>query len=263
MNEEVMKSLASLIDESLAELEELKKSDRFSASEIKLAGPGQGIGGKDPQGSLGKEEDKEDEDEDEDKDEKKEDNKKDMDKAEGQNRQADPNGGNHKMDKGEMAAGNSDGSNTGSAAGQNRQADPNGGNHKMDKAEDKKDDKDEEKKKDKEDMKKSLDEQSTLLKSYVDSKFASFETQLEKIAKLVQDIADAPVAPKSVSYKNVAPLKKSNDAGEGEALTKGAIVDKLFELKKSGTRVDSADIASAEMANGAELVKIANKYNIK
>ena len=256
MNEELVKNLASLIDESLAELEELKKSDRFSASEIKLGGPGSGIAGKDPQGGLGKEEDKDDEDEDE--DEEDEDKKPDMDKAEGKNSEADPNAGKHKMDKAEEAA---------KAEGKNSEADPNAGKHKMDKAEDKKDDdKDEDKKKDKDDMKKSLDEQSTLLKSYVDSKFATFETQLEKIAKLVADIADAPVPSKSVSYKGITPLKKSvagEVEGEGEALTKSALVEKLFDLKKSGTRVDSVDIASAELAKGPELVKIANKYNIK
>jgi hypothetical protein len=216
MNEELMKSLTSLIDESLAELEIMKKSDRFSATEIKLDGPGTGIAGKDPQGSLGKDDDEdEDEDEDdEDEDEKDEDKKPEMGKAESK----------------------------------------------------KEEDEKEDNKKDMHDMKKSLDEQSTLLKSYVDSKFASFEAQLDKITQLVSDIADAPVAPKSVSYKNIAPLKKSAgsyEEGENEPLTKSQIVDKLFDLKKSGIRVDSADIAGAELASGHDLAKIANKYNIK
>jgi hypothetical protein len=250
MNEEMMKSLASLIDESLAELEELKKSNRFSASEIKLDGPGQGIGGKDPQGSLGKEEDKDDEEEEEEEDEDDEEDEE-AKKAEGSNREADPNGGKHQVAKGEMSAGAANGSNQGSAAGSNREADPNGGKHQVAKDEDK------------EDMKKSLEEQSTLLKSYVDSKFASFESQLDKIAKMVQDIADAPVPSKGVSYKGISALKKSEDAGEGEPLTKSSLVNKLFELKKSGARVDSIDIASAELASGHELAKIANKYNIK
>ena len=213
MNEEMMKSLASLIDESLAELEVMKKSDRFSASEIKLGGPGAGIAGKDPQGSLGKDEEEEEEDEDDEEGEegeedKKEDKKPVIGKADGVN------------DKAEKA----------------------------------------------DDMKKSLEEQSTLLKSYVDNKFAAFESQLDKITKLVSDIADAPVAAKSVSYRGIAPLKKSiagESESEGEPLTKSVLVEKLFSLKKSGTRVDSADIAGAELANGNELVKIANKYNIK
>ena len=208
-----MKSLTSLIDESLAELEIMKKSDRFSATEIKLDGPGTGIAGKDPQGSLGKDDD---EDEDEDEDDEDEDEKPGMGKAESKK--------------------------------------------------EKEEDDEEDDKKDMRDMKKSLDEQSTLLKSYVDSKFASFEAQLDKITQLVSDIADAPVAPKSVSYKNIAPLKKSAgsyEEGENEPLTKSQIVDKLFDLKKSGIRVDSADIAGAELANGHDLAKIANKYNIK
>ena len=260
MNEEMIKSLASLIDESLAELEELKKSDRFSASEIKLGGPGSGIGGKDPQGNLGKEEDKDEEDEEDDEeDEDEEDDKKPaFGKAEGKNAESDPNAGNHKIVKDET--GMPEG--TAKAEGKNSEADPNAGKHKMDKAEDKKDE-DEDKKKDKDDMKKSIEEQSTLLKSYVDQRFTAFETQLDKIAKLVADIADAPVPSKGVSYKGIAPLKKSAEATETESLSKSALVDKLFELKKSGTRVDSVDIASAELANGHELVKIANKYNIK
>lgn len=225
MNEELLKSLTSLIDESLAELEVMKKSDRFSASEIKIEGPGTGIAGKDPQGSLGKEDDEEDEDEE--------------DEDEG--------------DEGEEKA------------------------EKADKEEDKKDDKKEDKKEDKKDdkkedfaeMKKSIDAQSTLLKSYVDSKFASFETQLDKIAQMVSEIADSPVPSKGVSYKNIVPLKKSANGdmdlggNESEALTKSQVVEKLFALKKSGTHVDSADIAGAELANGQQLVKIANKYNIK
>jgi hypothetical protein len=214
MNEEMMKSLASLIDESLAELEVMKKSDRFSASEIKLGGPGAGIAGKDPQGSLGKDEEEDDEDEDDEEGEEGEEGEEDK-----------------KEDK-KPVIGKADGV-----------------NDKAEKADD---------------MKKSLEEQSTLLKSYVDNKFAAFESQLDKITKLVSDIADAPVAAKSVSYRGIAPLKKSiAGESEGEPLTKSVLVEKLFSLKKSGTRVDSADIAGAELANGNELVKIANKYNIK
>jgi hypothetical protein len=265
MKEEMMKSLVALIDESLAEIEELKKSDRFSASEIKIEGPGAGIAGKPVNGSLGKDDDgkKDDDDDDDDK-------KKDMDKAEGKNREADPNGGHHQMDKGEMIAGAADGSSTGSAAGQNRQADPNGGHHKMDKAEDKKDDDKDDKKKDKDDdkkddlkyeMKKSVEESNTLLKSYVDQRLAPMESKLEQIMTLVKQVADAPAPARGASYKNVAPLKKSDDAEE--TLTKSVLVDKLLELKKSGSRVDSVDIASAELGGANELAKIATKYNIK
>jgi hypothetical protein len=72
-------------------------------------------------------------------------------------------------------------------------------------------------------------------------------------------LADAPVAAKGVSYKGVAPLLKSSDAGE--PLSKSEVASKLFELKKSGSKVDSHDIAMAEM--GHDLSKIVEKYNIK
>lgn len=260
MNEEMMKSLVALIDESLAEIEELKKSDRFSASEVKIEGPGSGIAGKPVNGSLGKDEDKED-DEDED-----EDKKDDMDKGEGQNRQADPNGGHHAVAKAEDAAkaeGQMD-----KGEGQNRQADPNGGAHAVAKGDDEDDKKKKKKDDDKDDdkkmdwMKKSAEESNTLLKSYVDQRLAPIEGKLEAIMTLVKQVADAPAPAKGASYKNVAPLKKSADAEES-TLTKSVLVDRLMELKKSGSRVDSVDIASAELGGANELAKIAHKYNIK
>lgn len=252
MNEEMMKSLVALIDESLAEIEELKKSDRFSASEIKIEGPGSGIAGKPVNGSLDKDEDKDDEDEDE---------EDDMDKGEGQNRQADPNGGHHQV------VSKQEGGAVEKGEGQNRQADPNGGHHQVvskgddEKKKDKKD-KDEDKDDKKMDwMKKSAEESNTLLKSYVDQRLIPIESKLESIINLVKQVADAPAPSKGVSYRGVSPLKKSSD--EGEPLTKSVIVDKLFELKKSGTHVNSVDIASAELAGPNELAKIAHKYNIK
>ncbi len=258
MNEEMMKSLVSLIDETLAEVEELKKSDRFSASEVKIEGPGSGIAGKPVNGSLGKDEDKDDDED--------EDDKKDMDKAEGQNRQADPNGGKHQVAKADDAAkaeGQMD-----KGEGQNRQADPNGGAHQVAKGDDEDDKK--KKKKDEDDkdddkkmafMKKSAEESNTLLKSYVDQRLAPIEGKLEAIMTLVKQVADAPAPSKGASYKHVAPLKKSDDSES--TLTKAVLVDKLLELKKSGSRVDSVDIASAELGGQNELAKIANKYNIK
>lgn len=262
MKEELKKSLTDLIDETLLELEELKKS-RFSAAEADLKGPGEDhLAGKPVNGKLDAEkaEDKKDDEED----------KKDEDKAEkgeGVNREADPDGGHHQMDKGE---------------GVNREADPDGGHHQMDKAEDKKDDdKKDEKDEDKEgskaheakekemakklldmhkgEVKKSQDEAETLMKSYVDQKVGALEGKLATILDAVTKLADAPVPAKGVSYKGVAPLQKSSDAGE--PLSKSEVATKLFDLKKSGSRVDSNDIAMAEM--GHDLEKIVSKYNIK
>ena len=281
MNEELKKSLTDLIDETLLELEELKKS-RFSASEIDIKGPGEGIAGKPSNGDLhAKAEDKKDKEDDED---------EEAEKAEGQNRQADPNGGHHKMDKGEECAEK--------AEGQNRQADPNGGHHKMDKAEDK-DDEDDDKKKDKDakggeehekkekkaikdlsnlaGMKKgespspeevdkqmravaekSQKESESLMKSYVDEKVKPLEDKLSTILDLVNKIADQPVTPKGLTGRTVPLMKSAEDAGE--QLSKSEVASKLFDLKKSGTKVDSLDITRAEM--GQDLGKITEKYKI-
>lgn len=251
MENQLTKSLTDLIDETLAELDELRKS-RFAATEIKIEGPGAGIDGKPSNGDLHAEkaeDDKEDEDED-----------KDMDKAE--NKQADPDAGHHKMDKAE-----------------NAKADPDAGHHKMDKAEDK-DDKDEKKDKnakggeeheakerkaigelaDLAGMKKSLEDSETLMKSYVEQRVAPLEAKLTTILDLVNKIADQPVAPKGQTARTAAaPLFKSADE-RGEPLSKAQIANKLFELKKSGTTVDSLDIAKAEM--GQDLQQIAKKYEI-
>lgn len=255
MKEELKKSLTDLIDETLLELEELKKS-RFSAAEVDLKGPGaDGIDGKPANGELdagkaaAKAEDKKD-------DEDKEDDK--AEKGEGVNSAAD-------MGKGE---------------GVNRPADMGKAEDKKedkkddDKDEDKKDEphkddpKHEEKEKDmakklmdmhKGEMKKSLEEADTLMKSYVDSKVSALEGKLATILETVTKLADAPVPAKGVGYKGAAPLMKSAD--EGEPLSKSEVASKLFELKKSGGRVDSNDIAMAEM--GHDLEKIVSKYSIK
>lgn len=265
MDTKLTKSLTDLIDETLMELDELRKS-RFAASEIKIEGPGDGIDGKPSNGDLHakkSEDDKEDKDDEDDK------KKKDMDKAEGKNREADPNGGHHQMDK---------------AEGKNREADPNGGHHQMDKAEDmdkdKKKDEDKDKKKDKDakggdeheaeerkaigklsdlaDMKKSIESSESLMKSYVEERVAPLEAKLSTILDLVNKIADQPVAPKGATARTTPLLKSADDSVQ--PLSKSQVANKLFELKKSGTRVDSLDITKAEM--GQDLSTIVKKYEI-
>jgi hypothetical protein len=266
MKEELKKSLTDLIDETLLELEELKKS-RFGAAEIEIKGPGEGIAGKPSNGDLHA---KAEDDKKKEEDDKKKKEKDEAEKAEGQNRQADPNGGHHQVDKAEAEK----------AEGQNRQADPNGGHHQMDKAEDKdkKDDKKDKKEphedpehEDKEkkmaqkmldmhkgEMKKSQEEAEALMKSYVDEKVKPLEDKLSTILGLVNKIAEQPVPAKGVPA-NAVPLRKSAEEGT-ESLSKGDVASKLFELKKSGTKVDSLDITKAEM--GQDLQKIAEKYKI-
>lgn len=245
MKEELKKSLTDLIDETLLELEELKKS-RFSAETIEIKGPGESeMAGKPTNGKLeaGKVDGaKKAEDEDED---KKED---EAEKAEGVN---------------EHAA-KSEGVNEQAAKSEDKKKDD-----EKDEEEPHKDDpKHEEKEKDiakklldmhKGEMKKSLDEADALMKSYVDQKVGAIESQLATLLDAVTKLADAPVPAKGVSYKGAAPLMKSAD--EVEPLSKSEVASKLFELKKSGGRVDSNDIAMAEM--GHDLEKIVSKYSIK
>ena len=261
MNEEMMKSLVSLIDESLAEIEELKKSDRFSASEVKM-GDSEGLAGKDKNGSLGKEEEAEkadDDDKDDDKEDKDDDKEDKAEKAEGKNSEADPNAGHHQVAKEESAEKadddkddkdddkdkDKDKDDMDKGEGKNSEADPNAGHHKLAKS-----------------FEESLESQETLMKSYIDDKVGGLESKLEAIAKAVQDLADSPVPSKGATYKSVTPLAKSADE-EVETLSKSQVVEKLFDLKKSGEKVDTVDIASAELGNPSELVKIVNKYNIK
>lgn len=235
MDNKLQKSLTDLIDETLMELDELRKS-RFAASEIKIEGPGDGIAGKPSDGKLDAAK------ADDDKDEKDEDKKED--KAEkGENEEA------AKADDEAMKA------------------------DKEEKDEDKdKKDKDakggerheaEEKKAigklaDLADMKKSVEASESLMKSYVEERVKPLEDKLSTILDLVNKIADAPVAPKGATAR-VAPLLKSADEG-AEPLSKAQVASKLFELKKSGTRVDSLDITKAEM--GQDLQQIAKKYEI-
>jgi hypothetical protein len=292
VKEELRKSLTDLIDETLLELEELKKS-RFAASEIKIEGPGDGIAGKPSNGDLhAKKEDDKDEDED------------DAEKAEGQNRMSDPDGGHHKPTAGEgdkrgQGPSQSPSSSKDHGQGKNSESDP-GNTHwamksegdeghmkkeedgdedeKHDKKKDKKDDKDE--KKDKpafmkgdspeknnaevqklvmHGLKKSQEETESLLKSFVEERVRPLEDKLSTILDLVNKIADQPVSPKGVTA-NAVPLRKSGEEGGYEELSKSEVASRLFELKKSGTKVDSLDITRAEM--GQDLAKIAAKYKI-
>jgi len=213
-NEEMVKSLTSLIDETLEEIEEIKKS-KFAASEISLGDDKSGIADKSKNGKLEakKAEDEEEEDEEEDED----------------------------MDKAEWA----------------KKSDC------MDKAEDEdEEDEDEEEKKqhEKKEMKKSLKESEELMKSYVDTKFNDLEKTISRLVNIVESIADAPVQRRGVPA-GVAPLHKSQE--EIAPLSKSQVANQLFELKKTGKSVDSADIFKVETGNEITVLEIANKYGLR
>lgn len=241
MSDTLKKSLTELIDETLYELDELRKS-RFAASEVKIEGPGEGIAGKPSDGDLHAKKAEDDKKED-DKDEKKDDEAK-----KGENEKA--------------------------AKGENEEAAKADDEKKDDKKDEKKDDKksdekSDDKKDDKKDdakeafaaMKKSFEESDTLMKSYVEERVKPLEDKLTTILDLVNKIADQPVAPKGATARTpVQPLLKTGDAGFVEPLSKAEVAGKLFELKKSGTKVDSLDITKAEM--GQDLQTIVKKYEI-
>ena len=255
-NKDLVKSLTSLIDETLEEIEEIKKS-KYAASEIKIEGPGDGIAGKPTNGELDA---KKKEDEDEDKEDKKEDMDKmedcgDMEKeeaAKGENEKADE-------DHGKFAEAPT------VSKGENEKADEDHGKFAeaptVSKKEDK--DEDEDKEEDKKDMKKSIEESEDLMKSYVDTKFDTLEERLSKMAAMIESIADAPVERKGVPA-GVQPLNKSNEDQVEQPLSKSEVASSLFELKKSGTHVDSSDIFRVETSkNYSELKAIADKYGVK
>ena len=107
-------------------------------------------------------------------------------------------------------------------------------------------------------LKKSQEESETFMKSFVEERVKPLEDKLSTILDLVHKIADQPVPPKGLTGRAVPLMKSADDAGE--SLSKGEVASKLFELKKSGTKVDSLDITRAEM--GQDLSKIIEKYKI-
>ena len=249
MDEQLTKSLTDLIDETLSELEELRKS-KMSAAEIKLHDE-KSIDGRDADGSIEgskKAEDEEDEDEDE------------AEKAEWSAKKAEDE------DEEEDDEAKKSGDDPADSPETKRKLKRLLGSAK--KAEDEDEDEEEESmgKKEKKiakellDMHKSVDEASTLMKSYVEERIQPLEKQLATILELVNSIAEQPVAPKGVTAKTAPLLKSSGSAEYGETLSKAEVANKLFELKKSGTRVDSLDIAKAEM--GQDLANIVKKYEI-
>ena len=190
MDQEMAKSLVNLIDETISEIEDLKKS-RYSAAEAKIGDNDSGMAGKDKDGSIEKEEaekadgkneeadpgtrgvteaelcadpgksnlhseaakaDDEDADDDDEEDKKKKKKDDDMDKAEGKNAEADP--GKHGDGKAKLA--DSEKSNL------------------------------EEEAKKAEEAKKSAEEQTTLMKSYVDEQFSKFEGKFPQFWMLLR-----------------------------------------------------------------------------
>ena len=245
MDEKLIKSLTSLIDETISEIEDLKKS-RFAASEVKIEGPGDGLAGQPSNGSIGKEEkDKDDDDDDDDDDEaKKEEVEKGvLDEAE----KADMEKGiNEEAAKSEEAAKEeTEKEETEKEEAAKEEAEKEEAEKACKKSED-----------EAEDLKKSLDERDELLKSQFNDAISGLEKKIAGLMEVVEKMADQPVAKKGID--GIVPLKKSEEV---EPLSKSEVASKLFELKKSGKEVDTLDISTAE--TGGDLQAIIEKYNLK
>ena len=175
-----------------------------------------------------------------------------MDKADGQNRQADPyEYGVAKEDSGMPEGTAAEGyKRMDKDKGQNLGSDPRDGKLKKSTQSNLE-----------EELKKSRAETEELLKSYVDKKISSLEELVKGVVEMLNELADSPEPSKGSTYKDVTPLKKSEESEE--PLNKSEVLGKLFELKKSGQEVATADIASIELGGPAEVSAIIHKYNLK
>jgi hypothetical protein len=228
MNAELTKNLTDLIDETMAELEDLKKS-RFAAAEMEIKGPGEGVAGKPSDGELHAKAEEEHEGEEEEKEEEKAE-KADYD---------DPADKSETKRKLKALLGKAE-------------------DEEEEEEEEEEHEEEREEKKEKKMMKKSEEQFSSLMKSYVDERVKPMEDKLTEIFSLVEKIANQPVTPRGVTAKAV-PLMKSADQGHAP-LSKAEVASKLFDLKKSGTKVDSVDIVKADL--GQDLETIVKKYQI-
>jgi len=229
---DLVKSLTELIDETLAEIESLKKG-RFDAEEIEL-------GDDKANGEMvAKKEDEEKEDEkEEEKTEKAEDKKEFADKdhkhdieckvvkADEEDKEDEEDEEDEEFKKAEEAF---------KAACMKRD---------MKKAE-----------------KKGVNvEKMEEVKKSIDARIQPIEARLEEITSLVKKLADSPVPARGSTFRSIQPLAKSE---ESQPLSKSKVLDDLVNLKKSGKPVSSEDVFRVELGGLSDLEEIATKYGIK
>jgi hypothetical protein len=229
MNEALVKSLSDLIDETLAEIEGLKKS-RMEAEEMT-------IGDSKANGSLsGSEVEKADDEEgEEDEDSEEDEDEDEMEK--GVNDEAEMKKADEECAKAEKAW---------KDAMKKRDS--------MAKKDEEKEDKEDEKEKEKESEEK--------MEKSIKARVAPLEAKMDEMMKAIAAIAKSPVPSRGVSFKDVQPLAKSN-ATDVQPLVKSVVLDKLIDLRKSGSSVTSEDVLRAELGTQSDVEMIANKYGIK
>jgi len=231
MNEALVKSLSDLIDETLAEIEGLKKS-RMEAEEMEL---GEGKANGSLSGSEVEKADDEEGEEDEDSEEDEKEDKEEMEK--GVNDEAEMKKAEEECAKAEKAW---------KEAMKKRDA--------MAKKDEEKEEKEDEKEKEKEDEEK--------MEKSIKARVAPLEAKMDEMMKAIAAIAKTPVPSRGVSFKDVQPLAKSS-ATEVQPLVKSVVLDKLIDLRKSGSTVTSEDVLRAELGTQSDVEMIANKYGIK
>jgi hypothetical protein len=245
MEKNLAKSLTDLIDETLAEIEALKKSDRFSAEEIEL---GHDASGSTETHAVSKADDEEDEEHEDKEDEEHEDEAKKAEKAYWK--------AEEECEKAEKAYKE--------AMKKRDMCKAEHGKH-MEKAED---DEEEAEKAEgvnqmakEEHKEKKMKKMEKKLAKSIEARVAPLENQISQVLEAVKKLADAPVPARGATYKNVQTLAKS--AGEIEPLNKSQVLSDLITLKKSGKEVSTEDVLKAEIGSADELQAIATKYGIK
>lgn len=238
MEKNLAKSLTDLIDETLAEIEALKKSDRFSPESIEM--------GHDANGSTDTESvNKADEDEDEDRheeEEKEEEHEDEAKKAEEAYKKAE-----EECEKAEKTWKDAMSKKDMCKAEHDKHMEKAEGVNSLAKADDKKAQK--------------IKKMEKKLAKSIEARVAPLESQIAQVLEAVKQLSDAPVPARGVTYKNVQPLAKG--ATEVEPLNKSRVLDDLITLKKSGKEVSIEDVLKAEIGSEVELNQIATKYGIK
>lgn len=237
MENNLAKSLTDLIDETLAEIEALRKSDRFEAEEIDMGHEKDGEMKPEEVAAKAEEDEEEKEDEEEtekaeDEEEKEDEDEEEMDKAEAYRKAEEECKKAEKMYKEAMKK------------------------RDMCKAEMEGDDKEEEKE---DEDREGVNLEKKLSKS-IDARIAPLESQISELVGFVKQLADTPVPARGISYKDVQPLAKSNEV---EPLSKSQVLDQLISLKKSGKEIATEDVLKAEIGSQDELQTIVSKYGIK
>jgi hypothetical protein len=243
MEKNLAKSLTDLIDETLAEIEALKKSDRFSAEEIEMDHDADGST-ETHAVSKADEEDEKEEDEEHEEEEHEDEAKKaehaykkaeeECEKAEHAYKEA--------MKKREMCKADHDKHMTKKEHDEAHKSD--GVNEMV-----------------KEDKEKKMKKMEKKLAKSIEARVAPLESQISQVLEAVKKLADAPVPARGATYKNVQPLAKGSV--EAEPLNKSQVLGELITLKKSGKEVPTEDVLKAEIGSASELQEIATKYGIK